>query len=453
MPSLKADVWPSVLEHIEKRVGEQRFNLWFRNIRPIKIDSTDILLGVPNLFVREWLESHFQDVLCAEVGRQLDATPTVHFVIDPHLFQETRAAQMTASAEIVEAAAAAGKENDEGNTHIRPDFTMERFVVGPGNKLAHACALEIIESSSNRLHPLFIHSASGLGKTHLLQAILHELRRRGDGRTAEYLSAEMFTNQFLYAMRTNRLDSFRHRYRNTDVLLIDDVHFMSNKTGLQEEFLHTYDAIDGARKQLVLASDVHPKMLKKIKQHLLNRFASGMIVRMTQPDFPTRVTILKGKLHQQNRRVPEEVLRYVARGFEGSVRELTGAVTMILAYASLTGAQIDVAMARQALSKLETGKAACSRVEAVEKAVGQVMGVKPEQMRGKRLTRSLRQARQVGMFLARKCTTLSCREIAQHFGVANHSSVVFAVNRVESQMKMNSKLAESVAAMVQLIGK
>ena len=317
----------------------------------------------------------------------------------------------------------------------------------------HACALEIIESNSNRLHPLFIHSASGLGKTHLLQAVLHEIRKRGDGRTAEYLSAEMFTNQFLYAMRTNRLEAFRNRYRNTDVLLIDDIHFMSNKTGLQEELLHTYDSIDGAHKQLVLASDVHPKMLKKIKQHLLNRFASGMVVRMTQPDFSTRVTILKGKLHQQNRRVPDEVLRYVARGFEGSVRELTGAVTMVLAYASLTGEQIDVALARKALAKLETGKVVCSRVEAVEKAISQVMGVKPEQLRAKRLTRSLRHARQVGMFLARKCTPLSCREVAQHFGAANHSSVVFAVNRVESQMKINPKLAESVAAMMQLVGK
>ena len=210
--------------------------------------------------------------------------------------------------------------------------------------------MEILDSSSNRLNPLFIHSLSGLGKTHLLQAMLHEVRRRDDGRTAEYLSAETFTNQFIYAMRNNRLDAFRHRYRNVDILLIDDVHFLGNKSRLQEELLHTFDALHTGNRQFVLASDVHPKMLSKIKQNLVNRFASGMVVRMAPPDFSTRVAIMKIKLQQQARRLPEDVVRYVARGFEGSVRDLTGATTLILAYAGLTGEKIDVNLARTALT-------------------------------------------------------------------------------------------------------
>ena len=451
MASLKADVWSSVLEDVKQHVGEQRFTLWFRNIRPLQTEDDSVLLGVPNLFVREWLETHFLDVLRQSFGRQFGKPPTVRFVIEPKLFQEARSARLVADASIVEEAARAAtneqKAVDPNQTNLRPDFTLDRFIVGPHNKLAHACVREILDARSNRLHPLFLHSLSGLGKSHLMQAMFHEIRQRDDGRTVEYLSAETFTNQFVYAMRSNRLDGFRQRYRNADILLIDDVHFLSNKTGLQEEFLHTYDAIDSGNKQLILASDVHPKMLSKIKQSLVNRFASGMIVRMGAPDFATKVSILKTKLHQQGRRVPEEVLRYVARGFEGTVRDLIGALTMVLAYAGLTGEKIDVSLARKALARLEKPGGCVSDVDAVETAVSRQLGVKREALRAPRQSRSTRQARQLCMYLARQCTNMSCREIAQHFGSSNHSTVIFAANRVQQMMRRDANYAELVGAL------
>lgn len=455
MPVVKVDLWTSVLEDLQKSVGEQRYALWFRNLKPVTIEGTRVVLGAPNLFVRDWLETHFSDILKQTLARHMGAAPELKFVIDPQLFRETRKAEMAANAEIVEAAAAPAQKKDEPREAgaLRQEFTFDRFVVGSGNKLAHACAMEIIESKSNRLHPLFIHSLSGLGKSHLMQAIYHEVRKRDDGRTAEYLSAESFTNQFLYALRAHRLDAFRNRYRNTDVLLIDDVHYFSNKMGLQEELLHTMEAIDADKRQLIIASDVHPKMLARIKQGLTSRFAGGMVVRMTQPDFATRVAILKAKLQQQGRRLPDDVVKYIARGFEGSVRELMGAATMILAYASLTGTKIDVALARQALSRLEPQSSGQSGIESVERAVARQYGIKPEDLRRRRQSRSTRLARQVCMYLARQCTPMSCREIAQHFGSANHSTVIFAVNRIESGMKSDRNLGEVVGALKETIRK
>ena len=448
MPSLKASAWASVLEEIKNSVGEQRFSLWFSNLRPLQLEGDTVTLGVPNLFVREWLETHFHDILRTCIARQLGKAPKVRFLIDPKLFRDGRAKELEAGAAIVAEGAAQAKGSHGSELRIRPEFTLDNFVIGAANKLAHACALEIIDSASNRFNPLFIHSLSGLGKTHLLQAIWHELHKRDDRRNAEYITAETFTNQFIYAMRNNRLDSFRHRYRGTDVLLIDDVHFLSRKPGLQEEFLHTYDALDSQNKQLVIASDVHPKTLMQVKQGLVSRFASGMIVRMGQPDFPMRVAILKAKLQQQRRRLPEQVLRYIARGFEGSVRELTGAVTSVLAYSSLTGEKISVALARKALFRLAKHPVGASGLEAVERAVSRYYGMKPTEWRGKKLTRTTRLARNVCMYLIRKCTPMSCREIARHFGSAHHSTVVFAVKRIEEGMKKDANLAELVGAMM-----
>jgi chromosomal replication initiator protein len=453
--AVKVDLWPSVLEDIQKAVGEQRHALWFRNLKPVSIEGDPVVLGAPNLFVRDWLETHFSDLLKQTLARHLGRVPALKFVIDPQLFRETRKAEMAANAEIVEAAAAPDprKETPRDTATLCREFTLDRFVVGSGNKLAHACAMELIESKSNRLHPLFIHSLSGLGKSHLMQAIYHEVRKRDDGRTAEYLSAESFTNQFLYALRSHRLDAFRNRYRNTDVLLIDDVHFLSNKMGLQEELLHTMEAIDADKRQLVLASDVHPKMLARMKQGLASRFGGGMVVRMTQPDFATRVAILKAKLQQQGRRLPDDVVKYIARGFEGSVRELMGAATMVLAYAGLTGAKIDGALARQALARMEAPGACNGGIDPVERAVARQYGIKVEDLRRRRQSRGTRLARQVCMYLARQCTPMSCREIAQHFGSANHSTVIFAVNRIEAGMRSDRNLAEVVGALKEQVRK
>jgi len=451
MPSIQTDTWAAVLDDIKNNVGERRFSLWFSNVRPLQLGGDVLTLGVPNLFVQEWLDTHFHDVLRKALTRCLGKTPAVKFRIDPELFRESRKHALEAEADLVREGAKAAVETTRDNGNLRPDFTLKNFVVGACNKLAHACAVEIIESRSNRFHPLFIHSRSGLGKSHLLQAILHELLQRGASGNVAYVTAETFTNQFIYAMRKNRLDGFRHRYRNVEVLIIDDVHFFSRKSGLQEELLHTFDVLENRKRQIILASDVHPKMLMQIKQSLVSRFASGMVVRMGRPDYTTRVAILKSKLQQQRRRFPPQVVNYIARGFEGSVRELIGAVTSVVAYSSLTGEKVGIPLVKKALARVGPPLEGSSGLQVIERVVSRHYCVKPSAWHGARLTRALRFPRQVCMYLARKCSDLSCREIAQHFGSPNHSTVVFAVKRVEDSMKKDPHLGEFIAAMVEEI--
>lgn len=415
------------------------------------MSADEVVLGVPNLFVQDWVSKHFTATIRDSLATHTDAAPDIRFVIAPKLFQESRRRELETGAEIVQAAAERNDREPQPNGHIRSDYTLDRFVVGPFNKLAHACAMEIIESRTNHLHPLFVHSRSGLGKTHLLQAIWHEIRRRNDGRTAVYVSAEAFTNQFVYAMKARRLDGFRHRYRQADILLLDDVHFLRRKAGLQEELLHTYDALENRKCQLVLASDVHPKMLAQVRQSLVNRFASGMVVRISNPDTTARLAILQAKAAALRQHFPGTVLRHVAKNFDGNVRELTGVLTAILAYAGLTNERISLPLARKTLARLSPGKPSISGLPQIEEIVARHFDVNPAAWRGSRLPRTLRFPRHVCMYLSRKHSSASCREIAEHFGLANHSTVVFSVKRVEAEMKKDRRLADLVGQIAEEI--
>ena len=454
MPSLKESTWPSVLEDIRQSVGDQRFSLWFSNVKPIQLIDNQVTLGVPNLFVQEWLNTHFHDVLSQSFHRSMGAAPSIKFRIDPQLFQESRQRGLDADADIVKSTAdmaskpvAEATKPDVETPCIRPDFTLNNFVIGSFNKLAHACATELIGSPSNRLSPLFIHGQSGLGKSHLLQAIWHEVNRNGNGSKAVYVTAEAFTNQYIYAVRNRRVDGFRHLYRNAELLMIDDVHFISRKNGLQEELLHTFDVLECQKRQVILASDAHPKMLVQVKQSLVNRLASGMIVKIGRPNYTTRVAILKSKLQTQRRRFPEDVVKYIARGFEGSIRELIGAMTSVVAYSSLTREGVSVPLAQRALSRSDQPVKTGTNLEVIEEIVSRHYGISPATWHGRRLTRAARFPRQVCMYLARQHTDLSCREVAQYFGSANHSTVVFATNRITEEMKKDPHLAELIAAM------
>jgi chromosomal replication initiator protein len=450
LPSLQAEAWTAVLEDIRSQVGPQRLSLWFSNLHALDITREAVTVGVPNLFVRDWLASNFSHIFRASVATQFGRPLEVDFKISPKLFQETRRRALDADAGLVAEGAAAASSGDAtaGATGIRPEYTLERFVVGPCNKLAQACAQEIIHSDAHHLHPLFVHAPCGLGKTHLLQAIWHAIRRRRDGRTAVYVSAESFTNQFVYAMRRRRLDGFRHRYRTADVLLVDDVHFLSTKRGLQEELLHTYDAIASRRCLLVLASDAHPKLLTDIKQNLLSRFASGMIVRLSSPSKRTRLAILKAKARELRQPIPSGALRFIAECCPGSIRDLIGALTTVAAYASLTREPVSLATARRALARTPTRVRSPSDLAAIERAVGDQFNVEPARWHAQRLTRTVRFPRQVCMYVARQCSALSCREIARYFNTANHSSVIFATKRVEQEMRRNPAVADKVAAVL-----
>ena len=442
-------VWTSVQEELRTQIGPQRFNLWFQNTALLESKDAGVRIGVPNLFIREWLAEHFREILARLFTPHLGQEPQIDFVIAGSLFQNARKIQVQAQADSLPDLARTQAGATGKTCGIRTDFTLDSFVVGPSNRLAHACALEVADPNSRAINPLFFHGSSGVGKTHLLQGILNILRRQeGPGKCCvEYLPAEVFTNQFIYAMRHNRLDGFRHKYRKVDVLLIDDVHFFCNKTGLQEEFLHTFDALDTSSKQVVLASDMHPKMMNQLKENLVSRFVSGMVVRLTPPGLDTRVAILKAKAAQRRKRIDPEVLRYVARRLTGNGRDLAGAVTTLVAYAALTRSRIDLSLAREALRELEHVPERIVDMTGIEKAIAAHFGASRSDLHSSRRTRAISFPRQVCMYLGRELTRLSCKEIANFFGSKHHTTVLNAQKRIAREMKKNKDLAELISSL------
>ncbi len=450
MKRVRSELWEKVLERIRSKVGPNRFNLWFHSIELLSLNARRVELGVPNLFIRDWLQEHFLDVLEEAFAEEMSERPTVRLTISGKLFRQSRQAELSEGFNQIKEAATAsisGGYVQEKHNRVRPDLTLESFIVGPCNRLAHCCAVQVVQAEDGMFNPLFFHSVSGLGKTHLLQGIWHGIKRRNKKAKVVYITAEMFTNQFVYAMRNNRLDAFRHKYRNVDVFLLDDVHFFSNKLGLQEEFLHTYNALDRSRAQVVLASDVHPKMLSRLRESLASRFVSGMIVKLGEPDFETRAAILKSKAAKHGKKVPRNVLEYIAHNFDGSVRELEGAITCVVAYAALTKAPLSVKLAEGALRELIRLPRNRVTLGNIERAVGSHFGVSRADLRSGKRTKAVSFPRQMCMYLSRTMTDHSCLEIANYFGNRHHSTTIFAERKTRESLKRDSNLAELVSAL------
>jgi chromosomal replication initiator protein len=327
------------------------------------------------------------------------------------------------------------------DSEVRPELKLGNFVVGPCNQIAFAAARDVVSNSRAMINPLFFHGPTGVGKTHLLQGIYNELAATKPGLRVRYAHAERFTNQYVFALKHGRLDSFRHMYRDADVLLIDDVQFFSNKMGFQEEFLHTFNAVVGRNHRVVMASDSHPHELAKIHDGLGSRFMSGMVVKLEPPQYSTRLAILKSKAASLQKRIDEDVFKLIAHMCQGNVRELEGALTTVLACASLSGGRVDVSMAKQVLHRCGgTGKAPVT-VELVELLVLQEFRLTREQLHARNRAKSVSIPRQVCMYLARKWTGRSAQEIGAHFGGRNHTTVLFAEKKIEEALPSDEKIA------------
>jgi len=450
----KDEAWTNVLARVRSKIDEQRFNLWFHNVELVRLSGKCAEIGVPNLFIRDWIQEHFLNVLEESFAEELAERPAVRLVINGKLFKKAREEQLTEGFDQIRKAITRSEAErcvQDKHGGVRPDLTLDSFVVGECNKLAHCCAMQVARSKESNFNPLFFHSVSGLGKTHLLQGIWHEIKAGNSKTKVAYTTAELFTNQFVYAMRNNKLDAFRHKYRNVEVLLLDDVHFFSNKLGLQEEFLHTYDALSQGRAQLVLASDVHPKMLSRLKESLASRFVSGMIVKLEEPKFETRVAILRAKAALHGRKIRRDVLEYIAHNFEGNVRALEGAITSVIAYAALNNSAVSVRLAGEALKGLIGVPRRSISLENIERAVAQQFGVSKADLRSRKRAKAVAFPRQICMYLARTLTDHSCQEIADYLGGRHHSTTVFAERKTRERLKGDDNLAELVAALKETV--
>ena len=423
---------------IAERLGRQRYKIWFEDTTNFKCSNGYLKIGIPNLFVGNWIKKNFLNDIQACVKDVAGSEAIVSFHIDSQLSDAYVKKQVRQKSTTL-----TSKKTQNGNSGGRIvrqkqlRLELDNFIVGSGNQLAYNTAMSIVDSEKSPFNPLFIHGGYGLGKTHLLQGICNAVCKRRPGTGWLYLSAEEFTNQFVLALKTRKLEAFRRRFRQKDLLAIDDIHFLASKPSTQEEFLHTFNSIDLAGKQIVLASDAHPKMIKQLSEKLVNRFVSGMVVKIDKPDFKTRCSICRQRASVMDRKLDSEVIEYLASKVSTSIRELEGALYKLVAYSSLEKRDVTLGMARQVLSEHMTSVEPVIHLSNIESAVCKFFEVKVADLHSTKKLKTVVFARSFFVYLVRKHKKMSFPEIGKVLGGKNHSTVLMACRRLEDMLTRN----------------
>jgi len=445
----------AVNEALARKVGPQKYRIWFKNSTKMTLTGGYLKVGVPNLFIANWIENHFSNEIIQAVREVAGSSPKITFTIDPELSGSLRRAQLDSQAQL--ATRAQGRLNSRGTkisavggpSTKKLHFSLDTFVVGVSNQLAYNAAKAVIEEKHCPFNPLFIHGGYGVGKTHLLQGICNAVCSKRPQTDWMYLSAEDFVNQFVLALKTKKLEAFRCRMRQTDLLAIDDIHFLASKPSTQEEFLHTFNTISLAGKQVVLVSDAHPKMIGQISEKLVNRFVSGMVVKIQNPDFNTRCKICRqyaGKLAADNGRlkigkgIPENVIKYIAENLRTNVRELEGALLKLIAFSALQNEKINLAMAQAVMAEHLERCDPIVHISDIESAVATFFGITPANIHSSKKDRTVALARHFSMYLTRKHTKMSSSEVGRFMGNKNHATVLLACKRIEDLLKRDAEL-------------
>jgi len=436
------DVVQDILTELQDRIGPQRFNAWFKHGVEIRLEDGHVNVAVPNPFVGNWIETHYRGPIAEAAETRIGPGRAVIVTIDPDLNGKLRQGQLDKQAEIVEKATTGRSRRRPRQAACVLRYSLSDFVIGESNKLAYSAAVAMVAPSAAPFNPLFLYGPCGVGKTHLLQGICNAAARSaGTPRpiACRYLTAEAFTNDFLTCLRRKSLGDFRARYRQLDLLVIDDVHFLAAKKATQDEFLHTFNAIDAAGRRVVMASDTHPRLVGDLNEPLVSRFVAGMVVKIQAPDRSTRLEILRRRATAMKLVVPEDVLDYIAMHLRGSVRELEGTLIKLAALSALSGGPITLRLASDALAEYLARTDSVITLGDIEAVVAAFFGVTPADIHSSRRIRTVSTARMVAMYLARRHTRMSFPEIGRFMG-KNHSSVVLAVQRMERALAEGKEL-------------
>ncbi|HXU05013.1 MAG TPA: chromosomal replication initiator protein DnaA [Polyangia bacterium] len=436
------ELWTEAVRSIEPMVKPAHRDLWLRPIECVGIDDGRIRLRAPNRYHKEWFEDNF----LPSILKDLEARAQRPFTVDFEVVEEDAVAAAHVAGDRSSERSERGERNDRMTSSGSypaaappPDlvsrYTFDKFVVGPTNQFAHAAARMVADAPASRWNPLFIYGGVGLGKTHLLQAIGHEIHRQHPEWAITFVTCEKFVTDFIGSIRRSSgtsMEDFRARYRTApDVLLVDDIQFLSNKDSSQDEFFHTYNALHYAHKQIVLTSDKLPAELPGVEDRLRSRFTWGLIAEVETPDLETRVAILKRKAEAEKVSLPDEVALYLAAHIKTNVRELEGALLRLAARASFHGQEISIELARDALAKLIANAPSGLTIEAIQREVAGYFDVKLHDLKGPKRHRAIAHPRMIAMYLARKLTNMSYPEIGGRFGGKDHSTVISAVRKIE----------------------
>jgi chromosomal replication initiator protein len=442
-------LWKVCADTLRAELSDATWMAWFEGLVPIASDELTLTLASPSSVVKQRLEERYQSELDAAVT-DAQGVPTKVVIEVRSAEQASFTAQAVARAEPAHVMPVPPPPPRAGEPkQLDPDFTFDAFVIGESNSFAHAAARAVAENPGRAYNPLFVYGESGLGKTHLLHAIGNYVRQNFPHRHVRYVTTETFMNEFVDAIRTNTTIAFKRRYRESDVLLIDDIQFIESKEGLQEEFFHTFNDLTGARKQVVITSDRPPKDIPTLEDRLRSRFAAGLLTDVQPPQLETRLAILQRKADQDPMAIPADVLELIATHVKDNIRELEGALTRVVAYASLNRQPISIELAEQLLIDVISGDQPRQITpKVILDATAETFGFSIEDLCGQSRRRPLVIARQVGMYVFREITDFSYPAIAKEFGGRDHTTVIHAVSKIEGLMKERRQIYDQVTGLI-----
>lgn len=439
------EAWQLAVDNLEKVLSERDFSTWIRPISFSHHEDDMVYLTVPTLFFKEWLEEHHLKVLVDALSKTAGRSVMISFTVSEHGHEadvpqpEDLIIKSHEGTEQVET-----HSSESTFTPLNAKYTFELFVSGTGNQFAHAAALAVANNPADTYNPLFIYGGVGLGKSHLLNAIGHTIRTTSPELNVCYCSAEKFMYEMVTALRQKRMEQFRSRFRNLDVLLIDDIQFISGKVGTQEEFFHTFNALYDMHKQIVITSDKFPREILDLEERLRSRFEWGLIADIQPPDLETKIAILKKKSLITGITLPEDVIYFLASSDTRNVRELEGMLIRLGAYSSLQSVPISLEMAKETLKDILGDRRKDITVEMIQKVVAEHCGLKIADMKSNKRLKNLVQARQIAIWLCRDMTKASYPDIGAKFGGKDHSTVIYAAKKIDQQIKDDLKLARFV---------
>ncbi len=420
------DLWKNSLNLIKTELTDVSFNTWFKPVKPIAMNGQTIILLTPNEFAKGILESRYSNLIINAVKEITSKDYELEFILpgSEQYFRISQSNPQNTNKEVFD------------DLNLNPKYVFDTFVIGNSNRFAHAASLAVAEAPAKAYNPLFIYGGVGLGKTHLMHAIGHYILNQNPNTKVVYVSSEKFTNELINSIRDDTNVAFRNKYRNVDVLLVDDIQFIAGKERTQEEFFHTFNALHEANKQIIISSDRPPKEIPTLEDRLRSRFEWGLIADIQPPDLETRIAILRKKAEIEGIDVPNEVMVHIANKIQSNIRELEGALVRIVAYSSLTNKEVTIELASEALKDIfSASKSKQITPSLIKEVVSEYYGIKVEDLDSKKRTRSISYPRQIAMYLCRELTDLSLPKIGEEFGGRDHTTVIHANEKISKEIE------------------
>jgi len=431
--------WGKTVNLIQEKISKQNFETWIKPIKILAMEDQCVQLAVPNKFFKDWLLDNYSVTIKQSLKDAAGIDVDVDFVL---LKDQEKAAEAPSKKSATDKhAAVAAPVKNKSLSFLNDNYNFERFVVGSCNQFAHAASVAVAKQPAKNYNPLFIYGGSGLGKTHLLNAIGLMAASIHPTLNVMYVSAEEFMNEMINSIRYDRMPKFREKYRNIGCLLIDDIHFLAGKERTQEEFFHTFNTLHDSGKQIVVSSDKFPKDIPNLESRLRSRFEWGLIADIQPPEIETKIAIIEKKIQENNIKLPPNVIHYIASNVESNIRELEGFLVRIGAYSSLTGKEIDLDLVKEVLRSLVKYKSQGElSIDDIMKVISAKLNVKISDIKAHHKNKNAVFARQIAMYLSRKLTNLSYPDIGQKIGGRDHSTVIYAYNKITNNIKTDNKL-------------